>query len=288
MTAIRTDKPTSSAAPPAQRNEIATERLNLPGRNPFLHGKYSGLLFGTIGVLVLLVAWQICGDTGIVDSKISSTPTAVFRSEVKLFGNGTIWGPIRTTATEVGWGLLLIIVLGIPIGILIGRISILRQMATPIISILNSVPYVLFLPLIIFWFGLGQESRILVVLWAGVLPLIINTSAGVQNVDRDYIRVGQVFSVSRPRFYFSILTPAAMPFILTGLRLAVARALVGAIVVEFFLSSNGLGYFVQNATSTFQMSTAMAAIVIMAVAALLLTGLIGFIEKRTTSWSKSQ
>jgi ABC-type nitrate/sulfonate/bicarbonate transport system permease component len=110
----------------------------------------------------------------------------------------------------------------------------------------------------------------------------------VQNVDRDYLRVGQVFSVSRLRFFFSILIPAAMPFILTGLRLSIARALVGAIVVEFFLSSNGLGFFVQNATSNFQMSIAMAAIAIMAVAAVILTSLIGLLEKRTTSWSNSQ
>jgi ABC-type nitrate/sulfonate/bicarbonate transport system permease component len=282
MTAIH-EKQTVSRAP-----DTAAALRPTFQRRTFLNGRYASVLFGSLGVILLLVAWQICAATGIVDSKISSTPTEVLRSEIKLFGNGSIWTPIATTATEVGWGLLIIVALGIPIGILLGRVAVLRQMADPIISILNSVPYVLFLPLIVFWFGLGEESRILVVLWAGILPLIINTTAGVRNIDRDYLRVGRAFSVSRPRFFFSILVPAAMPYILTGLRLAVARALVGAIVAEFFLSSNGLGFFVQNATSNFDMSTAMAGIVIMAVAALVLTRLIGILEKRTTSWSQSQ
>ena len=198
-----------------------------------------------------------------------------------------IWSAIGNTASEVGWALAIILVAGIPIGIVLGRLTWLRQMADPVLSILNSVPYVLFLPLIIFWFGLGETARVLVVVWAGILPLIINTTAGVRNINRDYLRVGRVFSASRLRFFASILIPATMPFILTGVRLAVARALVGAIVVEFFLSSNGLGYFVQNETSNFQMSAAMAGIVVMAVAALLLTRLIGLVEKRVIAWSQA-
>ena len=250
-------------------------------------GRHGSLVFGTIGVLVLLAAWQICAVTGVVDVHISSDPSQVASEEITLFGNGTIWGPIGNTAAEVGWALAIIIVVGIPLGIILGRVTPLRQMTEPIVSILNSVPYVLFLPLIIFWFGLGETARVLVVVWAGILPLIINTTAGVRNINVDYLRVGRVFSVSRLRFFASILLPATMPFILTGVRLAVARALVGAIVVEFFLSSNGLGYFVQNETSNFQMSAAMAGIVVMAVAALLLTRLIGVIEKRVISWSQA-
>lgn len=250
--------------------------------------RHGSLVFGVIGIVLLLAAWQVCAVTGLVDVHISSDPGQVIQEEITLFGKGTIWGPIGNTAAEVGWALVIIIVAGIPIGIILGQLTPLRQMADPIISILNSVPYVLFLPLIVFWFGLGETARVLVVVWAGILPLIINTTAGVRNINTDYLRVGRVFSVSPLRFFASILLPATMPFILTGVRLAVARALVGAIVVEFFLSSNGLGYFVQSETSNFQMSAAMAGIVVMAAAALLLTRLIGLVEKRVISWSQSR
>src|SRR5580693_564463 len=250
--------------------------------------RQGSLVFGNIGVVLPVGAWQICAVTGIVDVHISSDPSQVIQEEITLFGHGTILAPIGNTAAEVGWALAIIIILGIPIGIILGRLTALRQMADPIVSILNSVPYVLFLPLIIFWFGLGESARVLVVVWAGILPLIINTTAGVRNINVDYLRVGRVFSASPLRFFGSILVPATMPFILTGVRLSVARALVGAIVVEFFLSSNGLGFFVQNETSNFQMSAAMAGIVVMAVAALLLTRLIGAVEKRVISWSQAR
>ncbi len=229
------------------RDEVpvdATPRMTFSSNRFGWVGRHGSLVWGTLGVIVLLAAWHICAVTGIVDIHISSDPSQVFSEEVTIFGNGTIWAPIGNTASEVGWALVIIILAGIPIGILLGRLTALRQMADPIVSILNSVPYVLFLPLIIFWFGLGESARVLVVVWAGILPLIINTTAGVRNINVDYLRVGRVFSVSRLRFFASILLPATMPFILTGVRLAVARALVGAIVVEFFLSSNVLGYFV--------------------------------------------
>jgi ABC-type nitrate/sulfonate/bicarbonate transport system permease component len=271
---------------PAGVNVPGTPELKFTSARFDWLGRHGPLVFGALGIVLLFAAWQVCAVTGIVDVHISSEPSQVVQEEITLFGNGTIWGPIGTTAAEVGWALAIIIIAGIPIGIILGWIAPLRQMAEPIISILNSVPYVLFLPLIIFWFGLGETARVLVVVWAGILPLIINTSAGVRNINVDYLRVGRVFSVSAPRFFASILLPAALPFILTGIRLAVARALVGAIVVEFFLSSNGLGYFVQNEASSFQMSAAMAGIVVMAVAALLLAWLIGVIEKRVIAWSQ--
>ena len=273
------DVPVGLGAPGVPPLKFASARFGWLGR----HGP---LVFGTLGLVLLLAAWQVCAVTGIVDVHISSDPSQVVQEEITLMGNGTIWGPVGSTAAEVGWALAIIITTGIPIGIILGRTAPLRQMAEPIISLLNSVPYVLFLPLIIFWFGLGETARVLVVVWAGILPLIINTTAGTRNINVDYLRVGRVFSVSSPRFFASILLPAALPFVLTGIRLAVARALVGAIVVEFFLSSNGLGYFVQNEASSFQMSAAMAGIVVMAVAALLLASLIGAIEKRVISWSQ--
>lgn len=256
-------------------------------RGHFLR-RHSSLLLGLLGVLVVLVAWQVCAATGIVDSRISSDPISVAGSLIQLFSHGTIWIPVGNTALEAGLAVAIIIVFGIPIGIVLGRLDVLRKMSDPIINVLNSVPYVLFLPVIIFWFGLGETSRVLVVVWAGILPLIINTIAGVRNIDQDYLRVGQVFCVPRGRFFWSILLPAAMPFIVAGLRLAVARALVGAIVVEFFLSSNGLGFFVQNAASNFDMGAAMAGIVVMAAGALGINRLIGGVERRVVSWSQAQ
>ena len=242
--------------------------------------------YGVLGVAVVLIAWQVSSSLGLVNVTIASDPIRVVKAEVSLFSSGHIWGPLGVTAQEVGWGMLITLLISIPLGLILGRVTALYDMTEPIINVLNSVPYVLFLPVIIFWFGIGQESRILLVIWAATMPLIINTTAGVRNLNSDYIRVAKMCCAGKWTFYRSVLFPATLPYILTGIRLSIARALVGAIVAEFFLSGGGLGYFVQTATSNFDMDSAMAGIFIMAVAAVVLTRLIGRIEHRFTHWSQ--
>lgn len=242
--------------------------------------------YGVLGVATVLILWQLTAVTGLVNVTIASDPTRVIAAEISLFSSGQIWGPLGGTAIEVGWGMLITLVVSIPLGLILGRVRALYDMTEPIINILNSVPYVLFLPVIIFWFGIGVQSRILLVIWAATLPLIINTTAGVRNLNSDYIRVARMCCAGRWTFYRSVLFPATLPYILTGIRLSIARALVGAIVAEFFLSGGGLGYFVQTATSNFDMNEAMAGILIMAVVAVVLTRLIGRLERRYTHWSQ--
>lgn len=247
---------------------------------------HSKTAYGILGIAIVLISWQVTADTGLVNITIASDPTRVVRSEISLFSSGQIWGPIKGTAIEVGWGMLITLLVSIPLGLILGRVKALYEMTEPIINILNSVPYVLFLPVIIFWFGIGVQSRILLVIWAATLPLIINTTAGVRNLNSDYIRVARMCCAGKWIFYRSVLFPATLPYILTGIRLSIARALVGAIVAEFFLSGGGLGYFVQTATSNFDMNQAMAGILIMAVVAVVLTRLIGRLERRYTHWSQ--
>jgi ABC-type nitrate/sulfonate/bicarbonate transport system permease component len=250
--------------------------------------RHSSLLLGTLGLVILLVAWQICASTGIVDISFTSSPFRIAGAEGTLFHTGQIWPALGATALELLWGLLISFAAGIPIGLVLGRSKILHDMTEPIVNILYSVPYVIFMPIIIFWFGINESSRVVVIIWAAILPLVINVTAGVRALNTDYVRVATVFCASRMSFFRTVALPATMPYILAGIRLSVGKALVGAIVAELFLSSQGLGYFVQNSTSNFQMDDAFAGIVILAVVALLLNWGVGTIERRFTHWAGAQ
>jgi ABC-type nitrate/sulfonate/bicarbonate transport system permease component len=251
-------------------------------------GRHRSLLLGTLGGLIVLVAWQICASTGAVDVSFSSSPILIAKAEGTLFGSGEIYPALGATGWELLWGLLITFVAGIPIGLVLGRSRVLHDMTEPLVNVLYSVPYVMFLPIIIFWFGINDASRIVVIVWAGIMPLVINVTAGVRNLDNDYIRVATVFCASRMRFFSAVALPATLPYILAGIRLAVGRALVGAIVAELFLASQGLGYFVQNATSNFDMDSAFAGIVLLAAAALLLNWGVRLIERRFTHWAGAE
>ena len=181
--------------------------------------EHSRFFYGTLGLVLLFTAWQVVTALGLVDVTIASSPSRIARAEVDLFRSGEVWTPLAGTASEVGLGLLISLLVSIPVGLIIGRVRALYDMTEPMVNILNSVPYVLFLPIIIFWFGIGQTSRVLIVIWAASIPLIINTSAGVRNLNSDYARVARVFCAGRLLFYRSVLLPATLPYILTGIRL---------------------------------------------------------------------
>lgn len=249
--------------------------------------EHSRFLYGLLGVVIVLGSWQVLAATGVIDVTFTSSPSRVVAAEIQLFGSGQILTPILTTATEAGEGLLASVIIGIPLGLIIGRVRALDQMTEPIISVLNSAPYVLFLPVLIPWTGIGERTRVLMVIWAASLPLVVSTTSGAKNVDRDYLRVAKVFCAGRFLFYRSVLLQASLPYILTGLRLAVARGLVAAIVAEFLLGSGGLGYFVETSSSSLEMNRAMAGIVMMAAAAVLLVKLIAFVERRYAHWSQA-
>jgi ABC-type nitrate/sulfonate/bicarbonate transport system permease component len=274
-TAVRPDQPTNP--PVAESRSLST----------WLERHRSGLL-GFAGIVVVLVIWQVSTGTGLADPSFSSNPLHIAKAEVSLFRTGEIYPYLKASGLEMLWGLLIIIITGIPIGLIRGRSRVLHDLTEPWVNILYSTPYVIVIPILIFWSGIGDTSRIVVIVWAGVLPLVINVTTGVRNLDRDYIRVATVFCTPRLTFLRSVALPATLPYILAGVRLAIGRALVGAIVAELFLGNNGLGYYVQNSTTNSNIDGAMAGVVIIAVVALLLNWGVRLIERRFTHWAEAQ
>ncbi|MFI6344040.1 ABC transporter permease [Streptomyces sp. NPDC050560] len=248
-------------------------------------GRYLHLTLGVVGMAIVLGVWQICASTGFVDPNFASSPAGAFMALVDSIGSGSVWGPLGSTLAAVAWGMLISIVVGIPGGLLIGRNRVLHGLTDPVISILYSVPYVVFLPMLIFWFGIDMKARIVIVVWSALFPLLINVIAGARNLEASHIQVTQVFCASRMMALRAVAFPATLPYILAGLRQAVGRALIGAIVAELFMGSAGLGYQVQLQTSNFEMDDAMASIAVIAVVAIVLTRGVGYLERRFTFWS---
>lgn len=244
-------------------------------------------VLGAVGLTVVLTAWQICASTGIVDANFSSSPAGALTSLADFIRSGDIWAPLATTLGTIAWGLTIALLIGIPVGLLIGRNKVLYGLTEPLISIMYSVPYVVFLPIIIFWFGLTSSARITIVVWGAVFPLIINVITGARNLDINFLHVSKVFCASRVRFFRSVAFPATLPYILSGIRQAVGRGLVAAIVAELFMGGEGLGFEVLRQTTIFEMDGAMARIAVIAVIAVVLTKGIGAVERHFTSWSTS-
>ncbi len=269
-------------SPDKVRATATTGKRSGPGRSP---GRHLNLVLGAVGVVVVLAAWQVCASAGLVDPKFSSSPFGAVDALITSIRTGTLWSPLGSTLSIVAWGMVISVVAGIPLGLLIGRNKILFGLTDPLISIMYSVPYVVFLPILIFWFGIGADARVVIVVWSALFPLLINVIAGARNLDASLMQVSRVFCASRWLTLRSVAFPATLPYVLAGIRQAVGRALVGAIVAELFMGSAGLGYVVQLKTSNFQMDDAMASIAVIAVIAIVLNHSVAYLEQRLTFWS---
>jgi ABC-type nitrate/sulfonate/bicarbonate transport system permease component len=264
-------------APPAVRD---AERSGLA---MWLRRRRSVLL-RLVGLALWLGAWQLCAALDLIDVSFASSPSRIASAVVSLFESGDIFPALGATGSVLGIGLGITIVVGVPLGLLCGLNDVLYEMSDPLVNILYAMPFVLFLPVIIFWFGIDEASRVVIVIWAAIMPLVINVRAGARNLARDYRRVAAVFCAPRWLFFRKVALPATLPFILAGFRLAIGRALTGVVVAEFFLGNSGLGYYVQVESSNLDMDNAMAGIAILATAAVLLNVLVGHLERRFMYW----
>lgn len=274
-TTLRQSTPESGMDKPAKSLDV----------KPSMWARHRELWLGLIGLLAILVLWQLFATFGFIDTSFTSSPLGALGSLGDAIGSGEIWPPVGSTLASVGIGMAITVVVGIPVGLIIGRTPVLYGLTEQMISIMYAVPFVVFLPIIIFWFGIGDEARIVIVVWSALFPLLINVVAGGRNLDANYLRVSQAFCASPFRTLWSVALPGTLPYILAGVRQAVGRALVGAIVAELFMGTDGLGYVVQLQTANFQMDAAMAAIVVIAIVAVVLTRGVAYLERKLTFWS---
>jgi ABC-type nitrate/sulfonate/bicarbonate transport system permease component len=246
--------------------------------------RYFRILWGTVGVGGCLLLWQIGSSLQIFDPLFVSSPLDVLRTGIAIVPSAEFMNHLLTTAQCLFTGLASALVLGVLVGLPIGWFPRLHATFEPVIAAVYGVPYIAFLPVIIMWTGIGMTSRVIIVLWSAVFPMIINSIQGARQVDEDYLRVGRSFSANNPQMFFTITLPSAVPYILAGLRTSIGRAIVGVVVAEFFMSSKGLGYFINLKANALEMAPAFVAIVLLALIGIALVSLVTYIENRYCNW----
>ena len=247
--------------------------------------RYFRLLWGSIGVFGFLLLWQAGVLAGLLDPLFVSTPVEVLRTALRLVPSRDFGAHLVSTAQSLFLGLLIALVAGVIFGLPLGWFPTLHAIFEPVIAAVYGVPYIAFLPVIIMWTGIGTTSRVIIVVWSAVFPLIINSIQGAREVDDNYLRVGRSFSATNLQMFFTIALPSSLPYILAGLRTSIGRAIVGAVVAEFFMSSKGLGYFINLKANSLEMAPAFVAVVILALFGIALVSLVTYLENRFCNWS---
>src|ERR1700683_267217 len=266
-------------APAAARDRAA------PARS--LWQRIEPTALGTGSIVLLLLVWQFVPYFVPLKpgTKLFFTvPSQIAGTLWEMFASGSVWAPLGVSATAFAIGLAMAIVAGLPLGILLGRSSTLSAMFDPFITAFNATPRLVFLPLLMLWFGIGLWSKVAVVFLGALFPLLINTYEGVRNADKLLINVVRSFGAGEWDIARLVVVPNSLPFIIIGLRWAIGRAVLGVVVAEFFGSQDGLGVVMVRAASQFKVDIVFAGLIVFAALSLIMTWLVKLLEDRLTRW----
>lgn len=210
----------------------------------------------------ILAAWEVVARLFAPD--FIAKPTGIIEAMPRVLTSAAFLDAAWITIVATAEGLVAALILGTALGLLMGR-SILADRSLRLwINSFNAMPMIVVLPLMSLWFGYSGAARFATIIFAAIFAVIINAAEGAQSVPREYLEVGGSFRAPRLRVLFEIVVPASTPYLLAGIRLAGGRALIGAVVAEFFTAIPGLGYFILFNSRTYHQNDAFIAVLLLA------------------------
>lgn len=250
-----------------------------------LLGTYPNLVRG-ISLILFMCFWEFTGRR--MDPIFMTYPTAVFQAAIGLAASGELLRGLLQSLGPFIIGMAISIVFGIALGLAMGLSRVFEYAVDPYVNALNAIPRVALVPLIILWCGLGVLAKVVIVVSVAIFPIIINTYSGVRDVRGVLLDVGNAYSATRWQSLRFIVLPAAMPFIMAGIRLGLSLGIIGMIVAEFFTAINGLGGIIVEYGNTFQTAKMFVAIFVVGTMGVVLTEAAMALERRWASWRVSE
>jgi len=236
----------------------------------------------------VMVLWEIVARIVVKNPLFFAPLTAVLGRTVELWQSGELQVHIWTSSQEFILGFLLACLVGVAFGVVMASSVIVRDYVDPWVSMLYSTPIIALGPLFILWFGIGVSSKVAVIFIVAVFPVLINTFAGLSTTDPNLIEVARSFGSSPTQIFTKVRFPAALPFVIAGLRLGVARGLVGVVVAELFGAKQGLGWLIMISAQTFDTAGLFAGVFILAASGVITVEIIKWIERRLAPWRSQE
>ena len=250
--------------------------------------RFSGLTRTTISFGAVALLWEIVARFFVTNRLILVPFSEVMAALVKEAASGQLWLHTRTTMVELGVAFPVAVLLGVAVGLLIASNRLVQQVLEPLLTAMYSVPIVALAPLFIAWLGFGMNSKIAIILLVAVFPIIINTEVGLRSTDRALIEAARSFNATRWQIFTTVMLPFSIPFIIGGVRVAFARALVGVVVAEFFGAFAGYGYAILAASQTYATGRLLGYVVLLALLGMLSSILLRSWERRLAPWRETR
>jgi len=235
---------------------------------------------------MILVLWEWYGRR--TNPILFTYPTAIGRAALDMLADGSLLQALGQSLYVLSLGFALGTLGGGALGLLTGRSMVAAALLDIPVTALYATPMVALVPILVLWFGFGTSAKIVVVLLFTVFPVLINTRRGVREVDPRLVEVARAFCSTEYRLWIDLVLPSALPFVMTGIRLAIGRALIAVIVAEFYTAISGLGYLIVSNAHAFQTARVFVPVVVLMALGVVTTGLLEVAEAHLTPWRQAQ
>jgi NitT/TauT family transport system permease protein len=264
---------------------VGIDQKQSPLRNRFA---IQGLSWMSVAsVLLGLTAWELISRY-VVDNKLFLVgPIDILQRVGTMFSDEDLMHDVIVSGQEFGGGMVLSIVIGIPVGLLVALSPGVRAVLQPWISALYATPTIALSPLFILWFGLDPIGKVLVITLVGVFAVIVNTETGARETPPDLVEMARIMGLKGFGLFTQVYIRSAFPFILTGIRLAIGKCIIGVVVAELFGAQAGLGLRIQEAQLAFDMAGLFVCVIVLAVTGVLLTAIAQAIENKFAPWRQA-
>ena len=238
----------------------------------------------SLSILVVLVLWQVLATEVVTNRLLLVPPGDVAVALLREARSGDLWTNAVATITAVGASFPIAMVIGIALGLVLSSSRLVSLTLGPVLTAMYSVPVVALAPLFIAWLGLGFASKFVIVTLVAVFPILVTTEVGLRSTERQLIEVARSYNASGWQVFTTVTLPFALPFIVSGVRVAWARALVGIIVAEFFGSFAGFGFAILAAEQTFATAVLLAYVILLGLLGLFGSLFFEWLERRLAPW----
>ena len=242
--------------------------------------------FFRYGFLILILGvWELVGP--LVNPILFSYPSKIAAAFYELTVSGELPYYAAESLQILFYGLGFAILVGVPLAVLMARFKSIDWALDLPINALYSTPMVALVPLLVLWFGIYMQAKIIVVFLFAVFPILINTYQGVRECDKNMLEVARSFRSPEWRMWQDVLLPFALPYIAAGIRLAIGRGLVGMVIAEFYTTISGLGYMITRYANIFETDKTFVPVILLMFLGIALTGSLKWVERRIAPWSRA-
>lgn len=237
--------------------------------------------------LIILLLWFVFTHTGSVPETSLPRISAVKDAFVEMVKSGQLYSDLSLSLRRVLAGFLISSMLGVILGIGMGISNKVKEFFQLTLTAIRQIPMIAWIPLIILWAGIGEVSKVVVILFAATFPVVVNTMSGIDTTSETYLEVAKMYGLSRKETFFKVYLPSALPNIFTGLRLGLSASWMAVVASELIASSSGIGYRLNDARSLMRSDVVIVCMIVIGLIGLFMDKLIVLISHELTPWKKN-